>query len=253
MTTWGQRVLFIWFFVFPVEITLGSAEPDAENVIVRDQYEILRQLALAGDAKYRYGLFTFADEHRSEIPDLYEDAFQFLIQSAREGYVESEYLLGYMTLTGDSKELSVEEGVNLLQSASSKGHGRARYWLAEYYMSRWYGRAFSSATGVPSGPKYSDDDFCLAKKLFESLILEEKDEPDLVLAGKLRLGTLLLAHSMDDDKGWELLFELASAGYQPARERLKKMRGMLARGAEKGFDDAERHLTRLEKFLEEQK
>lgn len=230
---------------------MSASETSTADADVRDKYGILRQLALSGDASYRYGIFTFADEHRSEIPDLYEDAFQFLVQSAQEGYVESEYLLGYMTLQGDASELSIEEGVELLSAASGKGHGRARYWLAEYHVSLWYGRAFSTATGAPDGPKYSDEHFRRAKALYESLIREETDEPKLVLRAKLELGTLLLAHSTDDEAGWDLLFELADSGYPDAFVRLEKFRAMLVKGVNEGFDEPKKHLPRLTDYLEQ--
>jgi len=228
---------------------VSASETSAADVDVREQYGILRQLALSGDATYRYGIFTFADEHRSEIPDLYEDAFQFLVQSAQEGYVESEYLLGYITLQGESSKLSIEEGVELLSAASGKGHGRARFWLAEYYMSLWYGREFSAATGAPEGPKYSDEYFSRARTLYESLIREETDEPSLVLRAKLELSTLLLAHSMDDEAGWDLLFELADSGYPDAFERLEKFRTMLVKGVNEGFDEPKKYLPRLTDYL----
>lgn len=242
------RFLFLITCIAPLESKIWASESGDGDVRVR--YEILRQLATSGDAVYQYGLFAFVDDHKSEIPDRYDEAFQFLVKSAKEGYVESEYLLGYMTLTGEADELSVEEGLDLLRSASQKGHGRSRYWLAEYYMSLWFGREFSAATEAPDGPKYADKHFNSAKSLYESLIQEETDEPDLVRSAQLRLSTLLLANSIDDETGWKLLFDLADSGYSPARERLERLRAMLVKGVNEGFGEASELLSRIDEYLE---
>lgn len=244
------RILFLVTCIVPLASNISASESDASDGDVRVRYEILRQLATSGDAVYQYGLFAFVDDHKTELPDLYDEAFQFLVKSAKEGYVESEYLLGYMTLKGEADELSVEEGLDLLRSASQKRHGRSRYWLAEYYQSLWFGREFSAATGHPDGPKYADKHFHSAKSLYESVIREEQDEPDLVRLAQLRLSTLLLANSLDDETGWKQLFDLADSGYSPAREQLERLRAMLVKAENEGLSAAATYLSPLEEYLE---
>ncbi len=179
------------------------------------EYRILKELAQTGDARPKFQAF----QHVYSRPELYEEyleeAIDFLIDAARLGDIEAQYVIGYMQLRGELVNQDVRSALEWLRSAGEGGHHSASFWIGYHYS-----RAFIEA---PEGDN-AISNFGAAEEWLQRTIQANNADQELAYEAALRLGRMYIAKSSRDERGWKILVDLAKVGYQPAINTIERMK-----------------------------
>ncbi len=233
--------------LYIVILSVALAAPGPVDVIPGDpatvdvKYKILRELARDGDAEHKFQAFMFAYMHRDVLSDRFDEARSFLLDSAEGGHRESQYMIGYMLLRGESVEQDAESGLCWLRRVASQGHQQASFWIGVHFLERFL--------KDPSG-RNAADNFLESEEWLERAAKLSDNEDDISSAAKVRLGRLYLANSIEDSKGWEVLINLSDVGYAPATATLDRMYAYLVQKKVEGQPNASSILKMVDELLE---
>ena len=87
---------------------------------------LLTNAAEKGYAKAQCELGNFCEYGKHGVPKNIKKAHQLYLASAKQGYGEAEYQIGYAVMCSDSEIISEEEAMDFLKKAAKKGIGKAR-------------------------------------------------------------------------------------------------------------------------------
>ncbi len=106
-------------------------------------YQKLLPVAEAGDSRAQYVIGTFY-YYGKGVAENHHTAATWFKKSANQNLSDSQAILGHQYIHGDGIEKNLEKGIELLESAASKGHPHACFLLGNIYrfpshgkMDRW--------------------------------------------------------------------------------------------------------------------
>ena len=206
----------------------GIAADTQNPVDHQKQYEGLLTLASGSNPKAKHDLFIYVYEHSSSLRSHRREAMNMLIESAKLGYTDAQYNLGYMLMTGTWVDANDAEGVYWLTTAANKGHLSAQLWCGEWFLDRAYGSSGDMRAEYLS----------VAMDFLRYASDAERPDSGEVLEARRILGLALIRESVTDFEGWGLVQSAAMAGHAPAQESMAELVEMLNDAIGEGFDEA---------------
>lgn len=88
----------------------------------------------AAQLAYPAAQYALGEEAYKDDPPRYQDAFAWFSNAAAGGYINAQYMTGFMLMQGQGTERSVPLAVKFFRDAAEHGHTAAQYVLGQIYV-----------------------------------------------------------------------------------------------------------------------